>query len=121
MSTVSPERVRWVAALALLVSCGQSEPLFSQDQSSCSPVWNPAWQQTDSNEWWAEFTISGDVAQSAWLDIGGRQVPLSNQWGKWAGSLPGISATTPVVLYARNDLRQLAQTLPFHYMVTTQP
>lgn len=92
------------------------------DAGSC--VWNPTWSQTTyANEWWAEYTIVGGTVQTASLEVPGiGTVTLEANWGKWIGSTGfRIPSGTQVVLHATSSLGQVAQTVPFRYLVDLKP
>jgi peptidoglycan/xylan/chitin deacetylase (PgdA/CDA1 family) len=92
--------------------------------SGCVAPWDPVWQQTSSaNNWWVEFEISRGTVASAYLQVvGGAQVQLSLQWGKWVGG-PSVAIATgaSVVLHASDSAGHTAQTVPFAYLTNTQP
>jgi peptidoglycan/xylan/chitin deacetylase (PgdA/CDA1 family) len=90
--------------------------------AGCTANWNPTWQQANADNWWIEFSIGRGTVTSAWLEIvGGAQVTLSTQWGKWSASTSKIPTGTPVVLHATDDLGHTAQTVQFGYLTTTAP
>src|SRR5262249_51579766 len=76
---------------------------------------DPSWQQTRfANEWWVEFTISGNPT-SARLDVvGGESVPLASQFDKWVGATNSrIPTGTQAILHATNAASQSAETVAF--------
>ena len=118
--------VGWLVVVAL-AGCGTAPPEpegeTAQVQSAaCTAAgWSAVFRQGAANEWWVEYTIGAGTVQSAWLQVGARQVNLSQQWGKWSASTARIATGTVVTLNARNSLGQTSQTLPFGYLTVTQP
>lgn len=119
--------LRKLLIVAVLLSCGetrtgQAPPAVDRESAAaCSSTWSPAWQQAAANEWWVEYTVTGGTVQAVWLEVGTRVVNLLPQWGKWHSSTSRLPTGTTVVLHARNSLGEEAQTLPFGYLVATQP
>jgi hypothetical protein len=90
---------------------------------TCSSAFSPTWSEGDgANNWWVEYVINGPVA-SAYLEVvGGANIPLSSQWGEWAGPTNTRIATgANVIVHATSTSGQIAQTRPFAYLTVTNP
>lgn len=88
-----------------------------------SCAFDPTWAQTSyANEWWAEYSITGNVSSASLEIVGGPTVTLSSEYGKWIGPTGDrIPTGTQVIVHATDAAGQGAQTQPFPYLVTTTP
>lgn len=90
---------------------------------SCTPAWNPSWQQeSGANEWWVELAISGSIAAAHLEVLGQGDIPLTYRWNKWVGATSfRVAAGTRVVAHAEDRAGQHARTRSFSYLVETRP
>ena len=88
-----------------------------------SCVFNPTWQQTSyANDWWIEYTISGNITSASLEVVGGAITTLSDSNNKWVGSpSSAISSGTQVIVHATNSSNQTAKTQSFGYLVSMNP
>lgn len=94
------------------------------DGDDCVPPWDPTWQQGGyANEWWVEFAISGGSVKSAYLEVIGKgQVALTYYYSAWVGGATfHVPTGSQAIVHATDTMGRTAQTLPFAYLVNTQP
>ena len=88
---------------------------------TCSSF-SPTWQQgSGANTWWVEYSITGPVRSAQFVVAGGQTIELTHD-GKWHGKpTAAIPSGTSVVLEAESTNGELAETLPFRYLVDHTP
>lgn len=94
------------------------------DGGACTNVWTPTWSQgSGANEWWAEYAVAGGNATSVSLEVVGYgSITLSKSWSKWVGPTGfRVAKGTQVIVHATNLAGDLAETVPFAYLVNTAP
>ncbi len=118
---------RWVMVVVCGLSCtptqnNEAEELTNTEAAAVCGVWAPTWRQgSGATTQWVEWVIQGNAGVKAvWLEAAGQELALAPLDGGW-GVATSVPAGTQMVLHARTDDDEEAQTLPFGYLTTPEP
>lgn len=118
---------RWVMVVVCGFSCtptqsNEAEELTNSEAAAVCGAWAPTWRQgSGATTQWVEWVIQGNAAvKAAWIEASGQQLALAPLDGGW-GAPTSVPAGTQMILHARTDDGEEAQTLPFGYLDTPEP